>query len=127
MIKQKIPNENLYLIENILQAFIPFYNEIINEKISLKDSESVINSLNSKLAILYTLSQKKKKKNYFPANNTLLKLEEKKFLYKTYLCSSDSNNNNYNNKIFVENEMRINSININFLKHFNINKRRIFR
>ena len=116
MIKQKIPNENLYLIENILQAFIPFYNEIINEKISLKDSESVINSLNSKLAILYTLSQKKKKKNYFPANNTLLKLEEKKFLYKTYLCSSDSNNNNYNDKIFVENEMRINCININFLR-----------
>ena len=116
MIKQIITNENLYLIENILSTFIPFYNEIIDDNISLKNSESVINSLNNKLTILYTLSQKKKKKNYFPTNNKSLKLEEKKFLYKTYLCSSDSNNNNYNNNIFIENEMRINSININFLR-----------
>ena len=116
MIKQIITNENLYLIENILSTFIPFYNEIIDDNISLKNSESVINSLNNKLTILYTLFQKKKKKNYFPTNNKSLKLEEKKFLYKTYLCSSDSNNNNYNNNIFIENEMRINSININFLR-----------
>ena len=44
MIKQIITNENLYLIENILSTFIPFYNEIIDDNISLKNSESVINS-----------------------------------------------------------------------------------
>ena len=69
MIKQIITNENLYLIENILSTFIPFYNEIIDDNILLKNSESVINSLNNKLTILYTLSQKKKKKNYFKKNN----------------------------------------------------------
>ena len=65
MIKQIITNENLYLIENILSTFIPFYNEIIDDNISLKNSESVINSLNNKLTILYTLSQKKRKKIIF--------------------------------------------------------------
>ena len=100
-------DNNIFLIENVLSTFIPFFYNV--EQLQMKNKNDLFNSLNEIYSIVSTLTMTKKQKKNFMGNNSTVKLEEKKFLYKTYLSSSDTNNN-YNKKIFSDNTMHIFSI-----------------
>ena len=102
-----INDNNIYLIENVLSTFIPFFYNV--ENLQTKNKNELFNALNEIYSIVSTLTMTKKQKKNFMGKNSTIKLEEKQFLYKTYFSSSDTNNN-YNKKIFYENSMQIFSI-----------------
>lgn len=102
-----INDSNIYLIENVLSTFIPFFYNV--ENLQTKNKNELFNALNEIYSIVSTLTMTKKQKKNFMGKNSTIKLEEKQFLYKTYFSSSDTNNN-YNKKIFYENSMQIFSI-----------------
>jgi hypothetical protein len=101
-------NEDIFLLETILQSFIPFFKDI--NEIILDDAYKLskfIQDLTIQIGNNSGNGKNKKRKNTFNYDN-VLKLEEKEFLYKTYISSSETNQGTF--KFFSENSLKINNI-----------------
>ena len=78
--------EDIFILERILENFIPFFYEI---NYFPKDKSQILKSITEIIIFLGNFNSKsKKKKGFFSISN--LKSEEKEFLYKTYFSSSHS-------------------------------------
>ena len=70
-----INDNNIYLIENVLSTFIPFFYNV--ENLQTKNKNELFNALNEIYSIVSTLTMTKKQKKNFMGKNSTIKLEEK--------------------------------------------------
>lgn len=104
-------SEDIFLIESILEEFIPFFKEI--NEIENINIGKLINELIFQIGNSNCFLKNKKKKNIFTFDNSL-KLEEKDFLYKTYISSSETNHGTV--KFCSEDTLKINNISIEMVR-----------
>jgi hypothetical protein len=100
---KNIINEDLYILETILDQFIPYFSEI-----NSNTRPTAIKLIQDLITYITNHAMGKKKRSTFNYDNNI-NLEEKEFLYKTYISSSDTNTKNVK---FISNDtLIINHIN----------------
>lgn len=105
--------DDIFLIESVLSAFIPFYSTIAKIDFTSATKEEKVMEINNVLNIIDSFtSSKKKKKHFYQING--IKLEERNFLYKAYISSSDSNQKG--TKLFSEEVFNLTNLSAQMLK-----------
>ena len=103
--------ENIFILETILESFIPLFIEI-NNNFEEKDNNKNLRIIQDLILFISNLNnplncKNKKKKIMYNVDNNI-KYEEKEFLYKTYISSSDRTDGSF--KFFCDDTLKINVI-----------------
>jgi hypothetical protein len=104
-------DENIFILETILESFIPLFREI-NNNFEEKDNNKNLRIIQDLILFISNVNNhlncKNKKKKIMYNVDSNIKYEEKEFLYKTYISSSDRNDGSF--KFFCDDTLKINII-----------------